>query len=135
MAGAGRALLQLAVAIGGLVPVAAGVAGMAAGPAFLADQPSDLGLDSHVRYLSGLLAGIGLAFWSTIPAIERRTGRFRLLTAIVVLGGLGRLYGALVVGVPPPTMLFGLGMELIVTPLLCVWQGAVAQRGRRRGFR
>ena len=132
----GRTALQLAVAVGGLVPVGAGIAGMVLGPEFLTGQPSDVSVDSHVRYLSGLLAGIGLAFWSTIPAIERRTTRFRLLTALVVAGGIGRLVGVLLLGRPPPPMLCGLVMELGVTPALCVWQGAVAARSRsRRGFR
>jgi hypothetical protein len=70
----------------------------------------------------------GSAFWSTIPAIEAKTVRFRLLTAIVFLGGLGRLYALFAVGVPDRAMLFGLTMELIVTPLLALWQTAVARR-------
>ena len=124
----GRALtLRVAVAIAGIVPVAAGLAGVIRGAAMLGGIPAaNLTLDSHLRYLSGLLLAIGLGFWSTIPRIERQSGRFRLLTAIVVAGGLGRLYGILVEGLPPAPMLFGLAMELGVTPLLCWWQGRVA---------
>jgi len=128
-----RRLLQAAVAIGGLVPVLAGLAGMLLGPAFMADGGYPVSADSHVRYLSGLLAAIGVAFWATIPAIERRTARFRLLTALVVAGGIGRLISLLTVGVPSPSMLFGLAMELGVTPALCLWQGAAASRWRGRG--
>ena len=39
-----------------------------------------------------------------------------------------RLVGILLVGVPGGAMLFGLSMELVVTPLLCLWQGRVALR-------
>jgi Domain of unknown function (DUF4345) len=46
----------------------------------------------------------------------------------VFLGGLGRLYALFAVGVPDRAMLFGLTMELIVTPLLALWQTAVARR-------
>ena len=121
--------LRGAVALGGIVPVAAGLAGMVGGAAMLGGHhDANLTMDSHLRYLSGLLLGIGLGFWSTIPEIERQTARFRLLTAIVVVGGLGRLYGILVEGLPPGPMLFGLVMELGVTPLLCWWQGRVAAR-------
>jgi uncharacterized membrane protein YfcA len=116
-------LLQFIVALGGLVPVAAGVAGviMATG---MINGPDNLSieLDSHYRYLSGLLLAIGLGFWSTIPHIERQGERFQLLTAIVVIGGLGRLVSVYVLGWPNKAMLFALGMELIVTPLLAFWQ-------------
>ncbi len=93
--------LRVAVAIGGVVPVAAGGAGIVAGLSMLGMEPSAfVTLDSHYRYLSGLLFGIGLAFWSTIPRIESRGGRFRLLTLLVVIGGLGRLYALLTTEVP-----------------------------------
>jgi hypothetical protein len=126
--------LRVAVAVGGIVPVAAGLAGVLSGAAMLGGHPAaNLTLDSHLRYLSGLLLAIGLGFWSTIPRIEQQAARFRLLTAIVVLGGLGRLYGILVEGLPPAPMLFGLVMELGVTPLLCWWQGRVAASGAQSG--
>ena len=127
-------VLRVAVAVAGLVPVAAGLDGVLRGAAMLGGSPTaNLTLDSHLRYLSGLLLAIGLAFWSTIPAIERQTARFRLLTALVVVGGFGRLYGILVEGLPPAPMLFGLVMELGVTPLLCWWQGRVAAHGAQSG--
>jgi hypothetical protein len=85
-------------------------------------------LDSHFRYLSGLLLGIGLAFWSLIPGIAEQGRAFRLLTFLVVVGGLGRLIALAVVGAPSAPMLFGLGMELVVTPSLCLWQARVAAR-------
>ena len=126
--------LRIVVAIAGLVPVAAGLDGMVRGAAMLGAQPhANLTLDSHVRYLSGLLLAIGLGFWSTIPRLESRGDRFRLLTALVVVGGIGRLFGILVEGLPPVPMLFGLVMELGVTPLLCWWQSRVATAGPQSG--
>ncbi len=122
----GTALFRLAVAVGGLVPVLAGLGGMLAGPAMLGAK-SGADEDSHFRYLSGLLVGIGLGFWSTLGDPARHGGRFRLLTAIVVLGGLGRLYGLMVQGAPGAPMLAALGMELVVTPLLCLWQARLAR--------
>ena len=124
-----RRWLQLAIALGGFVPVGAGLQGALLGAAMTGEggMPG-VSLDSHVRYLSGLLLGIGLAFWEAIPTIEKRTARVRLLTAIVALGGLMRLIGILLVGPPGGAMLFGLSMELVVTPLLCLWQARIARR-------
>jgi hypothetical protein len=117
-----KRMLQIAVAVGGLVPVSAGLGGIIMGPSLAGGVAPSADLDSHFRYLSGLLLGIGLAFWSTIPRIESNGILFRTLTAIVVIGGFSRLYGVLVQGLPGSAMIGGLAMELVVTPLLCLWQ-------------
>lgn len=117
----GRRALQAAVAIAGLVPVAAGAAG-AWRPSLVA-----LGTETHAAYLSGLLLGIGLAFWSLIPSIERQSQRFGLLSAIVILGGLARLFLAMRLGDWRPAATLPLVMELGVVPALWLWQRAVAR--------
>jgi hypothetical protein len=122
-----RKLLQQSVAIAAAVPVAAGLYGVLFGQALTGDAVS-ISAESHFRFLSGLLLGIGLCFWSTLPAIEARTNRFRLLTLLVVIGGLGRLVGLGLTGLPSLFMIGGLIMELIVTPVLCLWQTRVANR-------
>jgi hypothetical protein len=121
-----RRLLQIAVAIAGLVPVGAGLSGALRGATFL-DVSATVSTDSHIRYLSGLLLGIGLAFWISIPNIERHAARFRLLAAIVVLGGCARLLALSDGGKPGPSMYFALAMELAVTPALFLWQQRVAR--------
>jgi len=126
-----RRALQAAIVVFGFVPVLAGGAG-AFGALDLASigphgETADVSAQSHLRYLSGLLLGIGLAFWASVPRIEAYGGRVRLLAAIVVLGGLARLWGLALDGVPAPTMLFALPMELVVTPSIAVWQGRVAR--------
>lgn len=122
-------LLQLAIAVCGGAPVAAGLAGALFGPAML-DQASNPGLDSHFRYMSGLLLAIGIAYWSTIPRIELAGSRFALLTLVVVCGGFFRAMGLLITGPGDPWMLAALVMELIVTPALYLWQGRVARQAR-----
>jgi hypothetical protein len=126
-----RRALQIAIAVAGLVPVGAGLAGILIGPAFTGLgargilSSADVSLDSHFRYLSGLLLAVGVLFWSAIPTIERRGMLVRALTLIVVVGGLGRALSLVELGPPDDGMCFGLVMELIVTPLVCLWQRRV----------
>jgi hypothetical protein len=129
-----KRLLQAMVALGCVVPLLAGAAGMLEGPAFLHGvqaEPADL--DSHFRYLSGLLFAIGIAFATCIPAIELKTGRFRLLAFLVFVGGLGRLLGLISSGVPGAGHVFGLAMELGVVPLLVLWQARFASGAEKAG--
>jgi Domain of unknown function (DUF4345) len=122
-----RKLLQRSVAIAATIPVAAGLYGVLFGQALTGDAVS-ISAESHFRFLSGLLLGIGLCFWSALPGIEIKTGRFRLLTLLVVIGGLGRLIGLGLTGLPSLFMLGGLIVELVVAPVLCLWQTRIANR-------
>jgi hypothetical protein len=124
-----KRLLQLAILIGGIVPVSAGIEGALLGTRLLGDYPGR-GADSHFRYMSGLLLGIGLIMWGCIPTIERRATIVRTITAIVVLGGLARLYGWIAVG-DPGKIRWALVMELVVTPLICLWQTRIARYGKK----
>ncbi len=128
-----RQALQRVVAAAAIVPVAAGLYGVLFGIDGLAGGAVDISLDSQYRYLSGLLAGIGILFWTCVPGIEGHALLFRFLTLIVALGGLGRLLGLYLTGIPSMTMLAALAMELVVTPLLCLWQARIAATAVRDG--
>ena len=123
-----RRALQITIAAVALIPVAAGLAGALRGHAMIDGLPGTVSADSHARYLSGLLLAIGVAWWSVIPGIERHGARVRLLTALVVCGGLARLIGLVVSGVPSWPMLAALVVELIVTPVVALWQARLARR-------
>jgi hypothetical protein len=120
-----RRFLQIAVAVAGLVPVSAGTLG--------ALRPELLSLSgpphafTHAAYLSGLLLGLGLGFWSLIPTIERQRHAFTILTGLVVLGGLARAFTAARLGAFGLSVIFPLIMELGVTPALWAWQRQVAR--------
>lgn len=128
-----KRLLQAIVVLACVVPVAAGGAGIIYGPAMIGIIAAAAPADAHFRYLSGLLLGIGLGFLSTVPRIEARSARFRLLAAIVVIGGLGRLLSLVLMGMPDGSTLFALAMELVATPTLALWQWRVARASTRRG--
>ena len=125
-----RLCLQFVMAIACLIPIAAGLAGALMGSGSLERAGIGISEDSQFRYLSGLLLAIGLCFLSLVPKIERATSGMRLLTFIVIIGGLARLAGVATMGFPSRPMLGGLAMELAVTPLLCLWQTKLAERYR-----
>jgi Domain of unknown function (DUF4345) len=121
-----RRALQGAIAAAALVPVVAGSVGVL-DPALL-DFAARASTLTHTAYLSGLLLGIGLSFWATIPAIERRGQIFKLMTFLVVLGGLARLLTAFRLGIWSPSVTLPLIMELVVTPSLWLWQRRISAR-------
>ena len=124
--------LQAVVAILAAVPLLAGISGVAAGPSFLGvEAPWPADLDSHLRYLSGVLLAMAIGWYSCIPAIETKSARFRLLAAIVVIGGLARLWSLVMVGSPSAGHLGGLAIELVAAPLMVIWQARVARLGLR----
>jgi hypothetical protein len=125
-----RRALQATIAVATLIPIGAGLAGMVLGPAMVEAGSVPIGADSHFRYLSGLLLGLGIGFATTVSRIESQTARFRLLTALVVIGGLGRLWSLVALGVPDKPMLAALVMELGVTPALALWQSRVADQAQ-----
>ncbi len=124
-----RRLLQLIVLLAAGAAVTTGAFGIVRGLK-LFDLVGDVSADSHVRYFAGLLLGIGLAFWSTIPSIERHGARLRLLSAIVLCGGLARASALVTGGVPHWPALLALANETAAPILVCLWQARIARRMR-----
>jgi hypothetical protein len=126
-----RKALQGAILLLALVPIAAGIAGIIFGASMVDMSAGGASADSHFRYLSGLLLGVGIGFWSCVPDIEHRGPRIRIMTLIVVIGGLARLWSLVDTGVPLRPMQLALVMELGVTPAICLWQMRVERRFQR----
>jgi hypothetical protein len=123
-----RRALQAVVALASLVPLSVATISLVRGPAWLGQATIATDLDSHFRYLSGIFLVLGIGFVSCIPAIERKGPRLRLLGAMVIAGGLGRLWSLVATGVPSAGHLVGLGIELGLVPAVLVWQSTVARR-------
>ena len=127
--GTERRLLQAAIVLACVVPLSAGLAGILEGAAMLrgvVPGPS-ADLDSHMRYLSGLLFGIGIGFLACVPRIEARSALFRALGLIVVVGGLSRAVSLAELGTPGLEHQLALVMELGAAPLLVLWQMRIAR--------
>ncbi len=130
-----KKLLQTATALACLVPLSMGALSVLRSAAVLRGvaEPVPIDLDSHFRYLSGLLLGTGLVFLACLPRIERHRPIFLALGAIILVGGLARLLSLAQLGSPSAGHRFGLVMELVIVPLIVLWQGRVARRcGSRR---
>jgi hypothetical protein len=128
-----RKLLQIAFACAGLVLTIFGLAGVFFGANFM-DLTGNVVMDSYVRFLKGMLLAIGLIYWSSVPDIERHGERISLVTFILVLGAIPRLMAVIGHGVSTIGILISLGGELIVAPLLWLWQRRVARVAQRRAL-
>lgn len=125
-----KRLLQIAIAVGGGFSLVFGTMSVVHGVEILMPGGGvpNLNLDSHFRYLSGIFLGVIVALYSCIPGIERKGPRFRLLGGLVVCGGVARLIGVMAMGAPGAGHLIGLALELVITPLLLLWQARIARR-------
>lgn len=111
-----------------LIPLSAGLAGVLLGtefPGFMAEA-GNADAPSHFRFLSGIFLAMGVAYWSCAFNLgSAKWGeplpRFRLLCVLTISGGLARLLSLVTDGLPSTGHLVGLGMELIVVPLLLLW--------------
>jgi hypothetical protein len=121
-----RKLLQIAFALAGLLLIAFGLAGVFFGANF-ADLSGSVEMDSYFRFLKGMLLGIGLIYWSSIPDIARHAERISVVTFILVLGAVPRLLAVISHSVPT----IGLAGELIFAPLLWLWHQHVAGAAQR----
>jgi hypothetical protein len=112
-------MLPHAIRLAALVPILAGLAGALSGAGFLG-EPAGPATGSHLRYLSGLLLGLGaFAAWAA-GDLARRGAVFEAVCAVVVLGGLARFAG-LFSELPPWPHRLALVMELLVVPSLWLW--------------
>jgi hypothetical protein len=120
-------MLAHAIRLAALVPLLAGGAGALTGAGFLGEE-SGPATGSHMRYLSGLLLGLGLlALWCAAD-LRRRGAVFEALCLVVTIGGLARLGGVALEGLPPWPHLLALGMELLVVPGLWIaWSVRAAE--------
>jgi hypothetical protein len=123
-------LLQVAVAVAGLAGVVLGLTGVLFGTMH-SDLSGDVVLDGYVRFGKGVLLAIGLVYWSCVPRIERQGERISLVTFILVLGTLSRLFSVAGHGVATLGIVANLIAGLILVPLLWLWQRRVATLAQR----
>ena len=126
-----RLALQIAVGISAVIPFALGLNGILRGPDGLVKTNNyPFQVDSHFRCLSGFLVANGLFLLRSLPTIDRDASDLRRVCMLVFIGGLGRLYGFLTVGVETSAVLTNL-VELFLLPAICIWQSRVQKNSKR----
>lgn len=123
-----RRLLQIALAIAGLVAILFGLTGVFFGTS-LAGITVGVTLEGYVRFIKGVLIAAGLIYWSAIPQVEKRGERIAVVTFILMFGAAGRLMAVVGHGFPTVGLLISLIGELIVVPLIWLWHRHYARRG------
>ena len=119
--------LQIVLFILSLIPLYFAVTGFMGGAAGLnGGEPVSADLDNQFRYLSAFYLMLTFLIWYIIPAPEQHTGIFRIAILAIFLGGLARLYSYTNVGIPQPSMIGGMALEL-GAPLLAIWQNMVVK--------
>lgn len=122
--------LQLANGVVGLATVALAGMQLALGiesPVYSGlELPAAPALDSNLRFFGGMGLGLGLLLLWILPAIERRTGLYRLFWLCAFAGGLGRALSIAAVGWPPPLLVGITALEVVGAPLFVHWQDRVA---------
>ncbi len=83
-------------------------------------------LDSNYRFFAVMWLAIGVAMLSVVPRVREATTVLRFVSAAVFVGGLARIVSWLDTGQPHGLMVVLLGVELILPPVLVLWQRRLA---------
>ena len=122
--------LQIATAVLAAIPVLTGIIGMSgvSDPVYASPSlPTNILLDSNLRFFSGVWLGLGLALYWLIPKIDRQTVLFRALWGMIFLGGIGRLISMVLVALPPTPFIGFTILEIVGAPIFILWQARLAK--------
>ncbi|MDH2387948.1 MULTISPECIES: DUF4345 domain-containing protein [Streptomyces] len=131
-----RRWFQSVILLLGLVVVGTALADIALGPSVLPGVvEADTTLDSNYRFFAGLWCTLGIVMLATVPHVERHALALRAVFGAVFLGGLARGLSYLSVGAPHALFTAGIGVELLLPPLLLLWSRRVCREPARPGTR
>ncbi|WP_053722234.1 DUF4345 domain-containing protein [Saccharothrix sp. NRRL B-16348] len=119
---------QVVLVLLGLFVAGTGLLEVVLGPSVLlpgSPRPEPT-LDSNYRFFAAMWLAIGVALLSVVPRVREATTVLRFVSAAVFVGGLARIASWLAVGQPHALMLVLLAIELIVPPVLVLWQRRLA---------
>ncbi|MEG3630745.1 DUF4345 domain-containing protein [Streptomyces poriticola] len=110
----------------GLVIVGTALADIAMGPSILPGSPEVTPtLDSNYRFFAGIWCAIGITMLAAAWKTGLHVHGVRVVCGAVFLGGLTRTVSYLAAGAPHAVFVVGIGVELLVPPLLLLWSARV----------
>ncbi|WP_211912045.1 DUF4345 domain-containing protein [Tardiphaga alba] len=124
-----RTLLQIALAIAGLVAILFGLTGVLFGTSLSGVATIGVTMEGYVRFIKGVLIAAGLIYWSAIPHVEKRGERIAVVSFILMFGAAGRLLAVIGHGFPTVGLLVSLIGELVVVPLIWLWHRRLVRHG------
>jgi hypothetical protein len=120
-------VFQAVLVVLGLFVAGTGLMDVVFGPAVLPGAPEAAPtLDSNYRFFAVMWLAIGVALLSVVPRVREATTVLRFVCAAVFVGGFARIVSWSAAGQPHGLMVFFIGVELIVPPVLVVWQRRLA---------
>ena len=122
--------LQIIMGLLAIIPVATGLLGLLGveDPFYVAvGVPPIVLLDTNLRFYSGVWLGLGLALYWLIPSIEKQTIPFRVIWAMIFIGGIGRLLSMMLLASPPFAFIAFTALEIVGAPLFILWQFRVSK--------
>lgn len=125
-----RKSLQFLLVLLGLVPTITGILGLMGvdDPLYAAlSLPRDPLLDSNMRFYAGVWFVLGVTVLSTVRALEKHFALYRILWAMIFVGGIGRLLSMFFVGLPPAPFIGFTALEIVGAPLFLYWHAQVAK--------
>jgi hypothetical protein len=84
-------------------------------------------VESELRFYGAWYLGAGLFLASLARRIEHRAFELRMVSLLLVLGGVGRILAIADAGWPHPLFIVLLALELLLPPVLVVWQWRVSR--------
>jgi hypothetical protein len=126
--------LQIVMGVLAIIPATTGLLGLLGvedPPYVAAGVPPIVVLDTNLRFYSGVWLGLGLALCWLIPTIERQTVLFRVLWAMIFIGGIGRLLSMIMLAWPPVPFVVFTALEIVGAPLFILWQSRLADESHR----
>ncbi|WP_433273402.1 DUF4345 domain-containing protein [Actinosynnema sp. CS-041913] len=119
--------LRVVLVLLGLFVVGTGLMDVVVGPSALPGSPTaSPTLDSHYRFFATMWLALGVVLLALVPRVETSTTALRGVCAAVFAGGLARIVSLIAVGPPHGLLVFFIGVELVLPPVLVWWQRTVS---------
>jgi hypothetical protein len=123
-----KRLLQALFGALGVVSILTGLFAVLTGPGGQVDgEAVNASVESEFRFYASLWVAFGAAALWVAPRVDREAAVVRLLAVILFSAGLARTIAWIAAGTPHWSLLFLLGLELLLPPLILYLQAQLVR--------